>query len=100
LSKNEEQPGGDPLLPVNYCTSCRLVHPPIATCAEAQSVAMLGLLHRIGKQDSCRGCAKTIYWVRHANGANTPYTEVGLNHFIDCPEREAFKRKGHAKRTS
>lgn len=80
-------------IPVNYCGSCQLVHPPMIACSQAQAENMLGLLERIGARDSCRGCNRTIFWVHHVNGKNAPYTEAGLNHFIDCPKRDDFKRK-------
>lgn len=82
----------DSKLPVNYCTNCGLVHPPLITCEETMRKNMVELLMRVGSVDSCRGCSRTIYWVRHANGHNAPYTEAGLNHFIDCPQRDQFKR--------
>jgi hypothetical protein len=89
------------------CEHCHLVHADpvtranlalIATplnlegCLAAQRTAMRSLLEKIGRKTSCDSCGKTIYFVRHTNGANAPYTEAGLIHFVDCPERDRFKR--------
>jgi hypothetical protein len=87
-------PAEDPNIPANYCGECRLVHPPMVTCYQASAEAMAKMLLRIGHQDQCRGCLVPIYWVTHLNGKKTPYTEAGLNHFIDCPQREMFRTKG------
>jgi hypothetical protein len=81
-------------LPANYCRACFLVHPPMETCQGAAAAAMLALLGRVGNQGVCSGCTRPIFWVTHRNGAKTPYTESGLNHFIDCPARDSFKRAG------
>lgn len=40
----------------------------------------------------CKGCHELLFFVRHRNGRLTPYTEAGLNHFIDCPYAKKFKR--------
>ena len=82
----------DDKLPANYCRTCYLVHPPMTTCLEASAANILALLGRIGKQAVCAGCTRPIFWVTHTNGKRTPYTESGLNHFIDCPARETLKR--------
>lgn len=83
----------DSRLPVNYCPDCRLVHPPMVTCAQAQAENMLKFLIRIGHEAVCTGCLRKIYWVTHLNGKRTPYTDAGLNHFIDCPQRDHFKTR-------
>lgn len=93
------------------CENCRLVHPPPAipdgltdpmekrwlesqACVDAQKVAMRLLLNHGGKKGTCDGprCGATIYWVTHLNGKSVPYTAAGLNHFVDCPDRDRFKR--------
>lgn len=51
------------------------------------------LLIAIGKPGVCRGCGATIMWVTHANGKQVPYTMQGLNHFIDCPKADNFRRE-------
>lgn len=61
-------------------------------CVDAQSQAMKKLLDLIAEQGICKGCQARVYWVTHKNGKATPYTSAGLNHFINCPERERFKR--------
>lgn len=53
---------------------------------------MYKLLKNIGDVGKCRGCKQHIIWVKHKNGKATPYTQDGLNHFIDCPNAKAFKR--------
>lgn len=42
----------------------------------------------------CRACGATLYMVVHANGKKAPYTEAGVNHFIDCPQAGRFRRNG------
>jgi hypothetical protein len=42
---------------------------------------------------TCRGCPETIYFLKHANGASTPYTTDGMNHFKNCPKAKQFTRK-------
>lgn len=90
------------------CIRCHLVHAnstaPAATrqelpamalaieCIEAQKLAMRNLLRLIGKQVACGGCGASMYFVVHNNGKRVPYTEAGLNHFIDCPQRDQFAR--------
>jgi len=83
----------DEKLPVNYCLECRLVHPPMIPHQQAQAENMKAFLLRVGKLAHCKGCNASIYWVTHLNGKTTPYTEAGLNHFIDCPQREHFKTR-------
>lgn len=41
----------------------------------------------------CRGCGRTIWWVLHANGKRTPYTDELLNHFSDCSAAGDFRKK-------
>lgn len=79
-------------LPANYCNDCRLVHPPMVTCSDARAKVIADILFRAGAEDYCRGCRAKIYWIKHLNGKNAPYTEAGLIHFVDCPERDQFKR--------
>ncbi len=93
------------------CETCRLAHPPAEipdeltdvmekhfrraeACIVAQAGAMLWMLEHIGKKGTCDGptCGAPIYWVTHTNGRKTPYTPAGLNHFVDCPDRDRFKR--------
>lgn len=92
-----------PEIPI--CSDCHLVHPPaeadlnqtmanLRGCLIAQGGAMLWLLDHVGKKASCDGpnCGRTIYWVTHTNGRKTPYTAAGLNHFVDCPDRDRFRK--------
>ena len=76
----------------DVCKTCQLVHVSEVTCIAAQGVAMRALLEKLGEPTECRACHARIVFVRHANGANVPYTLAGLNHFIDCPGRDQFKR--------
>lgn len=84
---------------ISICLICRLPHNLNPTemsdeqcCIEAQIESMRKLLTQIADQGLCRGCGAKVYWVEHKNGKRTPYTEAGLNHFVNCPERERFKR--------
>jgi len=61
-------------------------------CIGALHGAMESLLRNIGDPGECRACHALIFWVKHRNGRKTPYTPAGLNHFVDCPAREEFKR--------
>lgn len=58
------------------------------------------LLHRIqlilaatGRAAACKGCGAPIVWVTHQNGKRAPYTPEGLNHFVDCPQAQQFRKK-------
>lgn len=50
------------------------------------------LLAQIGDRAQCKGCNAEIYWVKHINGKNAPYTPEGLNHFSTCPRAADFRR--------
>lgn len=92
------------------CANCHLPHAPavipdeltdamekrwmeLHACNEAQALAMRQLLGRLANPTTCNGCNAVVYFIRHANGANAPYTVAGLLHFVDCPERKQFARK-------
>jgi len=99
--------------PTRICERCHLAHPALdvpgelvadhgqilamslESCIAAQAKAMLWVLEHVGKKGTCDGpnCRAAIYWVTHTNGRQTPYTEAGLNHFVDCPARDQFARK-------
>lgn len=97
--------------PTIICDICHLAHPPVdvtqpfladtarelqlQTCVKAQATAMEWLLDHVGKKSTCDGpnCGATIFWVTHTNGKRTPYTTAGLNHFVDCVDRERFQRR-------
>lgn len=53
---------------------------------------IISLLNQVGDPGVCKGCGKTIWWVKHLNGKKAPYTEKGLNHFADCPQANKFKK--------
>lgn len=80
------------------CPNCRLPHDPLpmeaslAACFDSQRAAMTALLHNVGERKTCRGCGVSIYWVTHRNNARTPYTPEGLNHFVNCPNSEMFRK--------
>ncbi len=80
-------------MPADLCRLCRLPHTADVLCVQAQAAAMKKLLDLIGEPAICRGCSAPIYFVRHRNGKNVPYTSAGLNHFIDCPMAGDFARK-------
>ena len=50
------------------------------------------MLNQTGTESKCKGCGARIWWVEHRNGKRAPYTETGLNHFIDCPKAKDFKK--------
>ena len=41
----------------------------------------------------CRACGAMLYFIQHANGKRAPYTDDGLNHFVNCPDAARFKGK-------
>lgn len=52
------------------------------------------LLKNVGDPGVCRGCKAEIWWMVHrATGRITPYNQDGANHFIDCPDRESFRKR-------
>lgn len=57
---------------------------------------MTHLLRQIAEAGVCRGCSTQIFWVRHKNGRLVPYTAVGLNHFVDCPAADRFRRSAES----
>lgn len=49
---------------------------------------------QIGAERSqCRACGRTIWFVQHANGKRTPYTDELVNHFVDCGAADRFRRE-------
>lgn len=51
------------------------------------------LLDKIADPGLCRGCGTPIFWVVHKKTQKrVPYTIEGLNHFVDCPERDQFRK--------
>lgn len=80
------------------CKACGLVHieGDFAECVRAQRNAMEKLLNLAGTPSVCRACGASILFVQHNNGANTPYTKAGLNHFVDCPRAEQFRKGARA----
>ena len=51
------------------------------------------LVRNVGSLGYCRGCGAQVFWVVHRNLKNVPYTADGLNHFIDCPKAEQFRKE-------
>lgn len=53
------------------------------------------LLNHVGERGVCDGprCKTAIFWVVHLNGKRTPYNTEGLPHFIECVDRDRFRRK-------
>lgn len=50
-------------------------------------------LNRVGDHAFCKGCGREIWWLEHKqSGKSAPYTFDLLNHFIDCPKAQEFKR--------
>lgn len=45
----------------------------------------------------CHLCQQLLYFVRHQNGEQVPYTADGLNHFFHCPSTQRL-RKGRMER--
>lgn len=64
-----------------------------ATALPSPEERIVHLLRQIAESGQCRGCGAVVFWVHHKNGKTVPYTEEGLNHFVDCPQRERFRHK-------
>lgn len=98
-------------MPSPVCERCKLAHPPteipdgltdvnekhvlqLEDCLRAQRGAMQWILEHAGKKGTCDGptCGASIFWVTHTNGKQTPYTPAGLNHFVDCPDSDRFRK--------
>jgi hypothetical protein len=45
-----------------------------------------------GDTGRCKGCLREIYWVRHREGAITPYNKDGTMHVSTCPHADQFTR--------
>jgi hypothetical protein len=64
---------------------------------KATRQALAQLLKHTGHAARCEGCGADIYWVRHfipQGGSKwVPYNTRGMNHFIDCPNRDEFRKK-------
>lgn len=43
---------------------------------------------------TCKGCGAKIWWWKNPKtGASTPVTAQKLNHFVDCPKRQDFRKE-------
>lgn len=42
---------------------------------------------------NCKSCNKEITFIYNENMKNIPITKEGINHFIDCPARDKFRKK-------
>jgi hypothetical protein len=40
----------------------------------------------------CKACGVMLFFVQHSSGKVAPYTADGLNHFVNCPQAERFKK--------
>ena len=77
-----------------------MIHSPMYGDAELARVirveieeALRGLLELIAGHGTCKGCGAPIYWVKHVGKVEpVPYSTAGINHFIDCPKREQFRK--------
>lgn len=74
------------------CPTCGLAHGPREECLAAARQAMIDLLWNVGNSAHCNGCGAGIFWITHKNGKKTPYTPAGLNHFVDCPASQQFRK--------
>jgi hypothetical protein len=41
---------------------------------------------------TCRGCGEPIIWLKNHKGKNIPVDMYLQNHFINCPDRDRFKK--------
>lgn len=52
------------------------------------------LMKTIGAQPGCcRACGVPLWWVKTKNGSSAPFTGAALNHFVDCPKAERFRKQ-------
>lgn len=42
----------------------------------------------------CKGCGVRMLWADSPAGKATPLDADGTNHFITCPKRDQFRKKG------
>lgn len=94
------------MMPVELCVNCKLPldkdfgkHTKQSQCVAAQAAAIRKLLLLTGRMESCK-CGALIYKVTHLNGKTAPYTEAGLNHFIDCPNAGEFRQQNQTEEKS
>lgn len=79
---------------MSTCAACGQPQAEGHECVVALLNAVGLILHNVGDEGKCRGCQARIFWVTHKNGKKVPYTGAGLNHFVDCPAAEQFKKGG------
>ena len=48
-------------------------------------------LLKVGNEGECKLCHQPLIWLVTKNGKNFPFSEAGLPHFKDCPERDESK---------
>lgn len=79
---------------MKLCPGCGHYHALDVECAHALKAAIEALIKNLAgpKPGSCKGCGQPIFWLTHANGKKVPYTPQGLNHFVNCPSRDQFKK--------
>jgi hypothetical protein len=64
----------------------------VAARDKAVEVAKMLIARVHGDTGRCKGCLKEIYWVRHREGAITPYNKDGTMHHSTCPHANQFTR--------
>jgi hypothetical protein len=56
--------------------------------------AIIDILWQHADKSTCRGCNADIWWITSNANKKTPYDASGQIHFVLCPAREQFKKKG------
>src|SRR6185295_12839027 len=67
----------------DLCPTCRLIHPPMTPCVDAQAAAMTDLLGKVGRIHTCR-CGVPTFWVTAIGGKTIQYNRGGLDHSRTC----------------
>ena len=80
--------------PAPLCSSCGLPHERGGDCIIALKNAIRNFVIEQGGRGNCSGCGAEVLWCKHSNGKTAPYTVHGFNHFIDCPLRDRFHKRG------
>jgi len=53
-----------------------------------EMLAVMGIYPR-----ECQTCGRAIWFIKNRRGKKVPYTDDGLNHFIDCPGADKHRKE-------
>lgn len=74
------------------------VDPDAAEAAMIPRSHAVAFLNGLAQQSRCRECDRPIWFIKNPrSGRSMPITADLINHFVDCPKAESF-RKGGSRR--